>query len=380
MDAQNITILHLFPSDSGKFIGGAKSFFDAPKIQNLYVFLQKASSEPHPNRNSIPPSDLCHYTSTLDFDLLILHSNHPDFHPTLEHFTQKKPIIISLWGADFFPLIKPTHAWLDRYTWKSFLRHRSPLLAHLPGIAKLASLVKFNLNSRRKHQLQRLQRATHLDPGGNQSLLHNSTLSNCCINNFQVIYYNIEFSPKVTQPSNKVQLGNSASMTNNHLDAALWISRSNAMDAEILVPCSYGDQMNAKHIQNNWPRRLRARTTFLKDFLPIEEWNELASNYSIKVFNHVRQEALGNILQAIANGQTVFINPRAISREFLDNIPVHYKLIYSDELTPLTEQQAQENRQALELFLGKRKVSLYSELNEIIDSFKKEAIASTAKA
>ena len=106
-------------------------------------------------------------------------------------------------------------------------------------------------------------------------------------------------------------------MTNNHLDAALWISRSNAMDAEILVPCSYGDQMNAKHIQNNWPRRLRARTTFLKDFLPIEEWNELASNYSIKVFNHVRQEALGNILQAIANGQTVFINPRAISREFL---------------------------------------------------------------
>lgn len=107
-----------------------------------------------------------------------------------------------------------------------------------------------------------------------------------------------------------ILLGNSASMTNNHLDV---IDRLAAVDLEerrVVAPLSYGDREYAAVVARRGREVLGDRFVPLADFLPLDEYNALLNECGVIVHGAWRQEGLGNILRGLWQGARIVLDPR----------------------------------------------------------------------
>ncbi|MCW3173486.1 TDP-N-acetylfucosamine:lipid II N-acetylfucosaminyltransferase [Shewanella subflava] len=154
--------------------------------------------------------------------------------------------------------------------------------------------------------------------------------------------------------ANSILLGNSATSTNNHLEALDTILKSTT-ERTIYVPLSYGDMEYAKlvkdYINNN--QKLARCTQVLDTFMPLTDYNAIINNCGFVIMNHVRQQALGNVVAMMYRGSKIFLREESM-------LYAHYKslnaYIYSvQELENdsslldehLTDKQIEHNRKIL---------------------------------
>lgn len=106
-----------------------------------------------------------------------------------------------------------------------------------------------------------------------------------------------------------VLLGNSASFTNNHLDAFDVIRGLEAAlnkSIKIVVPLSYGDSDVRNHIVD-LGRKQFSMFTPLTEFVSLDKYVLLLKECGFAVFNHKCQEAVGNIIIMLYLGARVFL-------------------------------------------------------------------------
>lgn len=108
--------------------------------------------------------------------------------------------------------------------------------------------------------------------------------------------------------SNDILLGNSASLTNNHLDAFEILQKLNLSGRRLVCPLSYGDDAYGRIIADAGRRTFGDAFVPLMDYLPIKEYNSILTNCSVVVMNHLRQQAMGNIITALWLGAKVYLN------------------------------------------------------------------------
>lgn len=120
-----------------------------------------------------------------------------------------------------------------------------------------------------------------------------------------------------------ILLGNSASFSNNHLDAIEFLSKIDLEGKKVICPLSYGDLNYGKSIlvagNETWGKNFIP----LIDFMPIDKYIELISSCSIVIMNHLRQQALGNIITMMYLGAKVFLDERNILYHFFKNEGAH---------------------------------------------------------
>lgn len=155
---------------------------------------------------------------------------------------------------------------------------------------------------------------------------------------------------------NNILLGNSASHTNNHLDAFDILEKINLSNRKVITPLSYGENDYKVLIAAEGRRRLGDNFEPLVEFIPIEEYIAKLQSCSIVIMNHLRQQAVGNIVIALYLGAKVFLDKRNPVYPFFINAGAH---IYSiDDLryeldTPLVESQIEKNREVLSSHWGR---------------------------
>lgn len=109
-----------------------------------------------------------------------------------------------------------------------------------------------------------------------------------------------------------ILVGNSGYPTNNHIDvfkklAALQIGKRN-----VYVPLSYGG--TPEYINKVI---LKGKEYFgdnfkpLINFMPLDDYNKIISSCGIIIFNHIRQQALGNIIPLGYHGAKIFLNSKS---------------------------------------------------------------------
>jgi hypothetical protein len=159
---------------------------------------------------------------------------------------------------------------------------------------------------------------------------------------------------------NNVLVGNSCSLTCNHLDG-LRLARKVKLptEAKVYVPLSYGESWLKKAI-SKWGRLLLGdRFTPLTSFLPREEYNLIIKSCSIVIMPHYRPQAFGNILTALWLGSRVFLSERNELLPFFKRIGA---VIYTEEhdldnssvvLGPLSEIEREQNRAVISSLYGK---------------------------
>ncbi|NDV96843.1 hypothetical protein D0T84_18295 [Dysgonomonas sp. 521] len=110
---------------------------------------------------------------------------------------------------------------------------------------------------------------------------------------------------------NNIQIGNSASHTNNHEYAMTILSGLDIAGRKVVVPLSYsGKEGYIKSVTASGKKLLRDNFYPLTDFMPLADYNRLLTSVSVAIYGNWRQEAIGNILISLYLGAKVFLSYR----------------------------------------------------------------------
>lgn len=119
-------------------------------------------------------------------------------------------------------------------------------------------------------------------------------------------------APKRRQGTLRILLGNSATATNRHREAIAALSKFKNEDIAVYCPLSYGDAAYGDQIAELGRQQLGNKFIPLRDFIDAEKYDELLSTMDIGVFNHLRQQGLGNINRLMSNGAKVYVSRESV--------------------------------------------------------------------
>lgn len=195
------------------------------------------------------------------------------------------------------------------------------------------------------------------------------------IEHFKFTYYPIEkmvTNPETFVSGKNILLGNSASYTNNHLEAFEILSHFNLNNHKVITPLSYGDENYRTIIESEGKRLLKSNFEALVNFMPLHKYNNYIQSCSIVVMNHYRQQAVGNVLTMLWMGAKVYLDKRNTLYHYLKRINVIVFEVTKDlnpdnpsALLPLTIEEQLHNRKCLHSEISEKEV--LTELQQQLD-------------
>lgn len=157
------------------------------------------------------------------------------------------------------------------------------------------------------------------------------------------LYKKYEITPKDHKTIN-IQIGNSADPTNNHIDALEKLLIHKDKNIKIFVPLSYGSRDHATKVIEFGEREFGDMFQAMNDFMPLEKYIKFLAEIDIALFNHRRQQAMGNATTLLGIGKKVYMRSDVTSWTFLKKLGLTVFDIERFDLTLLSEAQANENR------------------------------------
>lgn len=114
---------------------------------------------------------------------------------------------------------------------------------------------------------------------------------------------------EIDQGSNQrtILLGNSSSQTNNHREIIDVLKIIDDGSFKMICPLSYGDEQYGDSISDYGKKNFGDRFTPLREFYGPEEYAKILSSVDVAIFNHDRQQALGNIIALLFLKKKVYV-------------------------------------------------------------------------
>lgn len=141
----------------------------------------------------------------------------------------------------------------------------------------------------------------------------------------------------------EVQVGNSADPSNNHLEVFEKLASLQTDNFRVLVPLSYGDQQHARRVIEEGEKLFGDRFVPLVDFLPPDQYQEFLASIDVAVFNHKRQQALGNLISLLGMGKKVYLRRDISTASLLDSLKIEWFDVENIDLSPISELSRQGN-------------------------------------
>jgi len=146
-----------------------------------------------------------------------------------------------------------------------------------------------------------------------------------------------------------ILVGNSATLTNNHLDAFALITRRLDPDSyeRVICPLSYGKKEIAKAVSERGYACFGRKFQPVLEFLPRHDYAALMESCHTVLMNHVRQQALGNLAIAASSGARIVLNPRSPVCEEYHERGVSFETTEAFGVGPLDLDHANRNLHAV---------------------------------
>lgn len=200
-----------------------------------------------------------------------------------------------LWGGDLYTykLGNRNSSWLEKEEFrKKVIKNMGHIVTYIPGDYELA---KKWYNT--------------------QAIYHE------CIMYLSNVYKELDIPANTSQVTN-IQVGNSADPSNNHVDALAKLLPYKDDDICIYVPLSYGNQEHAKKVIVQGEKWFGDKFIPLTDFMPLGEYLRFLGNIDIAVFNHKRQQAMGNTITLLGLGKKVYMRSDVAQWDFFQDLGV----------------------------------------------------------
>lgn len=137
---------------------------------------------------------------------------------------------------------------------------------------------------------------------------------------------NIVYSDVSTKEKNKnninILVGNSADPTNNHFNALDQLSKFADKNIKIYAPLSYGNKDYAKKVIHYGSSLFGDKFIGMTEFVPYSEYMNFLKDIDMAVFNHQRQQAMGNTITLLAMGKKVYLQSGTSQKDFFNMLGV----------------------------------------------------------
>lgn len=151
-----------------------------------------------------------------------------------------------------------------------------------------------------------------------------------------------------------ILLGNSSHISNKHEEILIKVSKLNNPNIKVYCPLSYGDHKHAKKVIQLGKQLLGDRFIPLTSFIPLSDYNKILSEVNIAIFNHWRQQGVGNIVTLLGMGKTVYLRKTVTTWDMLTERGIYLKEI--DDLSTLgtiTGEQSRSNSKIVENYFSR---------------------------
>jgi dTDP-N-acetylfucosamine:lipid II N-acetylfucosaminyltransferase len=178
----------------------------------------------------------------------------------------------------------------------------------------------------------------------------------------QVPYQNLDVVRRTATKNDRLRIvvGNSATPTNNHIDAIERISAS-GLQADLIIPVGYGEPNYVEFLKKNTDFYTNGSIEFVERFMDFNDYVQLLSNADALVMNHIRPQGYGNIFMMMYLGKPVFLNAKNLSLSDLNSAGLQWFPL--TDLAKLVQLRIEDNRdKILKLFSHERLVSVYKKL------------------
>jgi dTDP-N-acetylfucosamine:lipid II N-acetylfucosaminyltransferase len=149
-----------------------------------------------------------------------------------------------------------------------------------------------------------------------------------------------------------ILLGNSADPSNNHLEVLNNLKSYAVEDIKIYCPLSYGDQLHAKIVSDYGQTLFGEKFIPLRHFMTLEKYNELLAKVDIAIFNHNRQQGMGNTTTLLGMGKKVFIRQEVTPYMMFKNFGVKVYSINNLDLNKIDPGVAMANSLAIKNYFS----------------------------
>lgn len=153
----------------------------------------------------------------------------------------------------------------------------------------------------------------------------------------------MEPGPAFDHDGLNILLGNSADPSNNHIEALERLLPFKDQPFKIYAPLSYGDQSHAKKVISQGKAWFGDKFVPMTDFMPFEQYLEFLTSIDIAIFNHQRQQAMGNTITLLGMGKTVFMRSDVSHWRFLTGLGIKLNDVEKLELCRIAHDEADEN-------------------------------------
>lgn len=123
-------------------------------------------------------------------------------------------------------------------------------------------------------------------------------------------------TPSIQSDTINIQIGNSADSSNNYFEILDKLLPFKNQNIKIYAPLSYGDQAHAKKVIAKGKKLFGEKFIALTEFMPFEQYLQFLGSIDIAIFNHERQQAMGNTITLLGLGKTVFIRSDTTQWQF----------------------------------------------------------------
>lgn len=298
-------------------------------------------------------------------DSLIIHYMHSSAILAVLLMNKRKPILWSGWGADYYYLLdggenglllKKTKA-LKKNLRVTKAKKKPPLLL----IKTIITKIKINIIGKllTPAMLKKINFFSSPIPNDFDKIKEKFPEFNP--EYLQINYGSIEKTFLTGTSGNSgddILVGNSASLTNNHIDTFEVLSKLDIGNRKIISPLSYGDEIYKKIILQEGRAYFGDKFQPLTDFMSLEDYNGIVSSCAIAIMNHKRQQALGNIGALLYSGKKLYLNEENPVYDFFKKRQAfvyktsELRVDNTQIFTPLTENEIIRNRQVLSEFWG----------------------------
>lgn len=176
------------------------------------------------------------------------------------------------------------------------------------------------------------------------------------------LYQNI---PQKSLPHEGINflLGNSADPSNNHIEVLDRLKCHSGENVKIYCPLSYGNQAYAQKISDYGVSLFCGKFVPLRDFMSLEEYTKFLAEIDVAIFNHGRQQGMGNITTLLGMGKKVYLRKEITTWKFLENLKIKVFEVDSIDGAPMSTEASLANKTIVARYFSKD--NLISQLGHI---------------
>ncbi|WP_372972811.1 TDP-N-acetylfucosamine:lipid II N-acetylfucosaminyltransferase [Marinobacter sp.] len=224
-------------------------------------------------------------------------------------------------GADLYKYQEPRHGFKDRLRERQrafVIRRMGNLVTYIPGDVELA---RQWYGATGKYQECLLYMSNVADP--------------------RLIYFANDNRRNGSRL--RILVGNSSDPSNNHEEVFEKLRCYKDSDIEVHVPLSYGDREHAAKVLSLGRELFGDKFFPLTRFMGFNDYLELLSTMDIAVFNHNRQQAMGNTIALLGLAKTVYMRSDVTQWDVFQRLGLSLRPVSDLSLSLIPEAERRQN-------------------------------------